>query len=71
MMSLQREFGSAMLVAVAMYLGWYLVADVGAFNIDATNPIVLRSSVQRSNSRPAYFGFSLVFHRPHHGHDPW
>jgi len=53
-----------MSVTVAIYLLWYLAADVEAFNIDVTNPIVLRSPSQRTGDHSAaYFGFSLVFYR--------
>ena len=61
------------LAAATTYLFWYLMTDVvDTFNIDTTNPIVLRSSSLLTNSnRAAYFGFSLAFHRSRLASAPW
>ena len=68
---LQCGLRAVMPLSVVLYLSWYLIADVGAFNIDVTNPIVLRSSSQRADRRPTYFGFSLVFHQAGDDSAPW
>jgi len=53
-------------MSVTVYLIWYLAAGVGAFNVDVTNPIVLRSPSRRTDDdSAAYFGFSLAFYRSH------
>jgi len=60
-----------MFVVLAMYLGWYLIADAGAFNIDITNPIILRSPSESHRARSTYFGFSLDFHWSPNDSAPW